>query len=106
MLAVRVRGGLGKQALSMRAMAAVQLPWQSIKVEMMPPLMMPGKAQYLGGMLSRASRPLVMRKDWRWRPSGWAGPGGGGVCGWAGVVGGVWVGWGVVGGVIPYEVRV
>lgn len=41
--AVRVSGGLGSLALSMRAMAAVQLPWQSKSELTMPPLMMPGK---------------------------------------------------------------
>ena len=40
--AVRVSGGLGSLALSMRAIAAVQLPWQSNSELTMPPLMMPG----------------------------------------------------------------
>jgi hypothetical protein len=44
---VSVRGGFGRQALSMSAMAAVQLPWQSSRDERMPPLRIPGKAQYL-----------------------------------------------------------
>ena len=54
---VSVRGGLGKQARSMRAMAAVQLPWQSKMAEMMPPLMMPGKAQYFLSKVTVASSP-------------------------------------------------
>lgn len=44
---VSVRGGLGRHDLSMSAMAAVQLPWQSSKDDKMPPLRMPGKAEYL-----------------------------------------------------------
>ena len=44
-----VRGGLGRAALSMRAMAAVQLPWQSNRADTTPPLMMPAGGQQGGG---------------------------------------------------------
>lgn len=39
--AVSVKGGFGRQLLSMRAMAAVQLPWQSSSVLKTPPFRMP-----------------------------------------------------------------
>ncbi len=72
--AVRVSGGLGSLALSMRAMAAVQLPWQSNRALMIPPLMMPGNAWYLLASCTVAERPFCTRKLSRCRPSSAAGP--------------------------------
>ena len=72
--AVRVRGGFGRQPLSISAIAAVQFPWQSISVETMPPLTMPGKAQNLAGIDKKASNPSGIRLLFKCRPSGCAGP--------------------------------
>ena len=59
--AVSVSGGWGRHALSISAIAAVQLPWQSMSVDTTPPLMMPGKAQYFDESVTCASRPLDLR---------------------------------------------
>ena len=72
--AVSVSGGWGRHALSISAIAAVQLPWQSMSVDTTPPLMMPGKAQYFDESVTCASRPLGMRLLRKCRPSGWDGP--------------------------------
>lgn len=72
----------------MSATAAVQLPWQSSSVEMMPPLTMPGKAQYLegtwtkqgagsnglaeaggGGVGGNGQRTRMQRGDWEQLPA-------------------------------------
>lgn len=45
--AVSVSGGLGKQLRSMRAMAAVQLPWQSSSVLSTPPFRMPAGQKHM-----------------------------------------------------------
>ena len=71
---MRVSGGLGSFALSMSAMAAVQLPWQSKRALMIPPLMMPGNAWYFLSKRTVAERPLLTLKLFRCSPSSAAGP--------------------------------
>lgn len=65
---VSVRGGRGRHCLSIKLMAAVQLPWQSKSVVMMPPEAIPGKLIHLvaGGV---ASGPAPLRQS-LWRPPG------------------------------------
>lgn len=69
-----VKGGLGRAARSIRAIAAVQLPWQSRATPMMPPLMMPGNAWKWLGNRNLAWRPFSARKLASFRPRSAEGP--------------------------------
>ena len=71
---VNVNGGLGKHPLSIKAIAAVQFPWQSNNAETIPPLTIPGKAQYFKSNETEASSPPGTLKLRKCKPSGAAGP--------------------------------
>jgi hypothetical protein len=72
--AVTVHGGRSSPRCRIRAMAAVQLQWQSSSVPMMPPLRTPGKASWCGPGRQVATSASPASKLRTCSPPGLAGP--------------------------------
>lgn len=69
-----VQGGCESLDLSINAIAAVQFPWQSSNVPMIPPLTIPGNAWCSNLGENSNSRPLSVLIDLIFRPFSFAGP--------------------------------
>lgn len=64
---VSVNGGLGRHCLSIKLMAAVQLPWQSNRVVTMPPDAIPGKHIHLLNGTHALSTISSQKKKVHWQ---------------------------------------